>query len=243
MIGVGNPPTVALKNKSVPQRPVVLIDDRFETETIGSVFTFTEAVIGVPTQPLAEGVTVYKTFCCEEVVFTGVPEIFPEPLVARPVTFEILFRDQLYVVPLSPPLKTIVEIADPEQTVWLEGVATAFGTGLISIVAVLCEMHPDGEVAVIVMVPVFTVPVLFVPVPLIVFPVPDDGEIEVLPGKFPVQLKVVPGILLLNEIVEMEVPEQMDCDDGDAVITGGEFTVNVTVEDEAVPQLFVASTE
>ena len=81
---------------------------------------------------------------------------------------------------------------------------------MISIVTELCEVHPAGEVAVMVMVAVFTVPVLFVPDAAILFPDPDDGETDVLPGKLAVQVKVVPGILLPKEIGETEAPEQID---------------------------------
>ena len=61
----------------------------------GVGLTSTVAVIGVPVQPLAEGVTVNVTVCGVVVVFVSVPEILPLPLAAMPVTFAVLFRVQL----------------------------------------------------------------------------------------------------------------------------------------------------
>jgi hypothetical protein len=49
-------------------------------------------VIEDPTQPLAEGVTVKVTRTGADVVFVNVPEIFPLPLVAIPVTADVLSR-------------------------------------------------------------------------------------------------------------------------------------------------------
>jgi len=82
----------------------------------GVGLTVTVAVIGVPGQVLAVGVIVNVTVTGEEVVFVSVPLILPEPLAAMPVTVPVLFLVQLYVVPDTAPLNTIVVIVFPEQT-------------------------------------------------------------------------------------------------------------------------------
>jgi len=71
------------------------------------------------------------------VTLVSVPLILPEPLAAIPVTVPLLSLVQLYTVPATFPLNTIVVIADAEQVVCDEGVATAFGIGLTTTVAVI----------------------------------------------------------------------------------------------------------
>ena len=66
----------------------------------------------------------------------NVPLILPEPFAAIPVTATVLSRIQLYTVPATLPVNTIVVIAEPEQIVCEDGVATAFGTGFTTTVAV-----------------------------------------------------------------------------------------------------------
>lgn len=51
------------------------------------------------------------------VVLVNVPLILPLPLAAIPVTFTVLFLVQVYVVPLTAPLSTIVVIGLAEQIV------------------------------------------------------------------------------------------------------------------------------
>jgi len=77
------------------------------------------------------------------VVFVNEPLILPVPLAAIPVAVALLSLVQLYTVPATLPLNTIVVIADPEQIVCPDGVATAFGLGLTNTVAVI-----DGPVQV-----------------------------------------------------------------------------------------------
>ena len=57
---------------------------------LGVGLTRTVAVIGVPEQPLAEGVIVNVTVTGALVVLVRVPEISPEPFAAIPVTPAVL---------------------------------------------------------------------------------------------------------------------------------------------------------
>ena len=86
-------------------------------------FTNTVAAIGVPVQVLAVGVTVNVTFTGSAVVFVKDPLIVPVPLAAIPVIAALSFV-QLYIVELRPLVKAIAVIAEPEQTVCDDGVAT-----------------------------------------------------------------------------------------------------------------------
>ena len=54
----------------------------------------------------------------------------PDPLAAIPVTVPVLSLVQLNTVPATEPVNTMLVIADPEQIVCDDGVATAFGVGL-----------------------------------------------------------------------------------------------------------------
>jgi len=105
-------------------------------DTVGVGFTNTVAVIGVPAQPLAVGVMVKVTVTGALVVLVSVPDILPEPLAAIPVTATVLSLVQLNTVPATLPESTIVCIATPEHLVCEDGVATAFGVGFTSTVAV-----------------------------------------------------------------------------------------------------------
>lgn len=57
--------------------------------------TITVAVIGVPGQPLADGVIVKVTVTGDVVVLVNVPLMLPVPLAAIPVAVAVLFRVQL----------------------------------------------------------------------------------------------------------------------------------------------------
>jgi hypothetical protein len=96
----------------------------------GVGLTNTVAVIGAPGQPLAVGVIVNVTVTGANVVLVNAPLILPEPLAAIPVTETVLSLVQLYVVPTTLPLSTIVVIVAAEQMVCDDEVATAFGVGL-----------------------------------------------------------------------------------------------------------------
>ena len=95
----------------------------------------------------------------------SVPDILPVPLAAIPVTVALLSLVQLNTVPTTLPVSTIVVIATPEQTVWLEGVATAFGFGLSSTVAVVVGPAHPLAVGVMVKVTVWATKVVLVSVP------------------------------------------------------------------------------
>lgn len=84
-----------------------------------------------------DGVIVKVTSCGTNVLLVNVPEIFPVPDAAIPVTFTVLFLVQLNTVPATLPVNTIVVIAVAEQIVWLDGVAVASGVGLTITVAVI----------------------------------------------------------------------------------------------------------
>jgi len=137
----------------------------------GVGFTKTVAVIAVPVQPFAVGVIVKVTVTGALVVFVNVPEMSPLPLAAMPVTAAVLSLVQVYVVPLTDPVKAIVVIADAEQIVWLDGVAVAFGVGFTKTVAVIAVPAQPFAVGVIVKVTVTGALVVFVKVPEI-FPLP-----------------------------------------------------------------------
>lgn len=109
--------------------------------TTGVGFTVTVAVIGVPLQvrslEVKVGVIVKVTTCGLLVLLVSVPLISPVPLAGMPVAFTKLSLVQLYTVPGTLPDNTMVVIAEPEHVVCAGGVATAFGTGFTSTVAVI----------------------------------------------------------------------------------------------------------
>ena len=72
-----------------------------------------------------------------KVVLVNEPLILPAPMAAIPVTVATLSLVQLYTVPTTLPLFTIVVIAEPEQIVCEAGVATALGIGFTTTVAVI----------------------------------------------------------------------------------------------------------
>ena len=71
------------------------------------------------------------------VVFVSVPLISPAPFAPIPVTVTVLSLVQLYTVPTTLPVNAIVVIATPEHFVCDDGVATAFGIGFTTTVAVI----------------------------------------------------------------------------------------------------------
>ena len=75
------------------------------------------------------------------------------------------------MVPATAPVSTIGVIADPEQIVWLAGVATAFGVGFTSTVAVVVGPTQPFAVGVIVKVTVTGNKVVLVSIP-VMFPDP-----------------------------------------------------------------------
>ena len=84
---------------------------------MGVGLTTTITVIGVPGQPLADGVTVKLTVIAPNVVLVSIPLISPEPLLAIPVTVPVLFLVHVYVVPAVLLVNIISVIEAPEHIV------------------------------------------------------------------------------------------------------------------------------
>ena len=150
------------------------------------------------------------------------------PLAAIPVTVATLFLVQLYTVPTTLPVRAIVVIAEPEQIVWLEGVATVFGIGLTTTVARNGGPGQPLAVGVMVKVTVTAAKVVLVSDPLIV-PVPLAAIPVAVATLSRVQLNTVPATLPLGMIGVIAEPEQMVCVAGDAVAFGVGFTSTVAV--------------
>ena len=89
------------------------------------------------------GVIVKVTVIVALVVLFSVPDILPVPLFAIPVTVTVLSLIQLNTVPATLPVSTIVVIAVLLQIDCETGLATAFGIGFTTTVAVI-----DGPVQV-----------------------------------------------------------------------------------------------
>src|SRR6266404_6781554 len=124
-------------------------------------------------------------------------------------------------------------MAEPEQMVCADGVATALGVGFTSTVA---ESGGPGQplaVGVIVKTTITGALVVLVSVPLIL-PVPLAAIPVTVALLFLVQLKVVPATLLVNTIVVIGLAEQTVCDNGVAVTSGVGFTSTVAVIDGPV---------
>lgn len=95
--------------------------------TVGTGFTVTVTVIGVPGHPPAVGVMVYTAVpAAVPVVLIVCTMLEPEPDVA-PVT-PLCDTVQLYVVPVTL-LVSEIDVALPEQIVADEGVAVTVGFG------------------------------------------------------------------------------------------------------------------
>lgn len=84
---------------------------------LGFGLTRTVAVIGLPAQPLADGVIVNVTVMGAAVVLVSVPLIFPLPLAAIPVTLTLLSLVHAYVAPAVLLVNAIVVIGLPEHTI------------------------------------------------------------------------------------------------------------------------------
>lgn len=88
--------------------------------TVGVGSTVIVKVIGVPSQPLAVGVTVIVevTEVVPVLVAVNAP-MFPVPDAGRPI--EVLLFVQLKVDPVTDPEKLIAVVEAPLQTVWFAG--------------------------------------------------------------------------------------------------------------------------
>ena len=200
--------------------------------TVGVGSTVTVAVIDGPTQPLAVGVMVKTVVCITPTALVSVPEILPVPLAGMPVSVMVLSLVQLYTVPATLPLSTMVVIVELLQIVCDAGVATAFGVGLTNTVAVILgPVHVTPalvKVGVIVNVTVTGAKVVLVSVPDIL-PVPLAAIPVTVATLSLTQLYTVPATLPVSTIVVIGTPEHTVCDEGVATAFGIGFTTIVAV--------------
>ena len=132
------------------------------------------------------------------------------------------------MVPVVLLVKTIVVIVAPEQIVWLDGVATAFGVGLTNTVAVVVGPEQPLTVGVIVKVTVIGAKVVFVKVPDIL-PEPLALMPVTVAALSRVHAYVVPEAPLVRTIVVIGAAEQIVCDEGVAIAFGVGLTNTVAV--------------
>jgi hypothetical protein len=164
-----------------------------------------------------------------KVVLVNVPAILPVPLAAIPVTVTVLFLVQLYTVPTTLPVSAIVVIAEPEQIVWLDGVATAFGIGFTMIVAVIGVPGQPLATGVIVKVTVTAALVKLVNAAAGTLPAPLAGRPVTVALLSLTQLYTVPATAPVNTIGRVVDPVQIVCVVGVAVAFGVGFTNTVAV--------------
>ena len=127
------------------------------------------------------------------------------------------------------PLNTIVVIADPEQLVWDDGVATAFGIGLTIIVAVMGIPEQPLAVGVMVKVTVTAALVVLVRTAAGTLPVPLAARPVTTTLLSLVQLYTVPATVPVNTICWLDEPVHIVCVDGVAVAFGVGLTNTVAV--------------
>lgn len=138
--------------------------------TVGIGFTVIVNDLAVPGQPFLTGVTVMVATVGMVPVLLAVNEtISPVPLAAKPM--EVLSFAQLYVVPLTAPVKAIAEVEALAHTVWLDTVFTV-GIGLTVIVNVFTVPVQPLLVGVTVMVATDAVAPELVAVNAAISPVP-----------------------------------------------------------------------
>lgn len=118
-------------------------------------------------------------------------------------------------------------IADPEQIVWLAGVATAFGVGLTNTVAVIGAPKQPLASGVMVKVTVIGALVVLINVPII-SPTPLAGIVPVTATVLSlVQLNTVPATLPVNTTGVIALPEQIVWLEGVATALGVGLTITV----------------
>ena len=158
-----------------------------------------------------------------------VPLIFPDPLAAMPVTLTLLSLVQLNTVPTTLPVSTIVVIAVLLQIDCDDGVATAFGIGFTTTVAVMLgpvQVTPAlVKLGVIVKVTVCATNVVLVSAALIL-PVPLAARPVTFTLLSLVQLYTVPATLPVKAMLAVD-PEQIVCAGGVATAFGIGFTTTV----------------
>ena len=203
-----------------------IVCDAGVATAFGVGLTNTVAVIAAPGQLFAVGMIVKVTVTGALVVLVKEPDMLPEPEAAMPVVLAVLSLVQAYVVPLTAPESTIVLIEAAEQIVCEAGVATAFGVGLTTTVAVIAapgQLFADG---VIVNVTVTGALVVLVSEPEIL---PDP--LAAMPVTLAVLLRVhayvVPDTAPVNTMVLIDAAEQIVCEAGVATAFGVGLTVTV----------------
>ena len=132
------------------------------------------------------------------------------------------------MVPLTLPDIKMVVIGNALQTACDAGVATAFGVGLTSTVAVIGVPGQPFAVGVMVNVTVIGALVVLVKVPLIL-PEPLAAIPVTVTVLSLVQLNTVPLTLPLNTMVVIVAAEQIVCDAGVATALGVGLTKTVAV--------------
>lgn len=163
------PGTLLVNTIVVMALPEHIACDTGVAMALGIGLTSTVAVIGVPVQPLADGVMVKVTSsgAVEVIDSNSVPLIgLPVPLAGMPVTCTRLSLVHVYVVPGILLVSTIGVIGEPEQIVWLTGEAKASGEGFTNTVAVVVGPTQPLAVGVIVKVTVTGTKVVLVSMPL-----------------------------------------------------------------------------
>jgi len=210
------PTTLPLFTIVTIAEPLQIVCADGKATALGIGFTITVAVTEGPVQVtpalVKDGVMVKVTVTGAKVVFVSVPLILPVPLAAIPVTGEVVSLVKLYTVPATLPVSAIGVMAEPEQIVCADGVATAFGIGFtttVAVIAVPVQVTPalvkDG---VIVKVTVTGAKVVFVSVPLIL-PEPLAAIPVTVALLSLVQLYTVPATLPLFTMVVIEEPLQI----------------------------------
>lgn len=136
-----------------------------------------------------------------KVVLVKVPlMLIPDPLAGMPVTVATLSRTQLYTVPPTLPLSAIEVIAVPEQVVCDDGVATAFGIGFTTIVAVVVGPGQLLAVGVTVNVTVTAALVRLFNTAAGIFPAPAAGKPVTVATLSLTHAYVVPATAPVNTI-------------------------------------------
>ena len=161
---------------TAPLNVTVVVDPLLHTTwldgvtTVGVGCTVIVKLVDAPVQPLAVGVTVIVATWSVVPLFTAVNDaILPVPLPARLIL--VLLFVQLYVVPLTAPLK-VTAVVDPLlHTTWLDGVTTV-GVGCTVIVNDDDVPTQPATVGVTVIVATWSVVPLFVAVNTAISPLP-----------------------------------------------------------------------
>lgn len=157
--------------------------------TVGEGFTVMVNEVGVPGQPLAEGVAVMVAVTGVVPVLVAVKApMFPLPDVANPMEPSLFV--QVYVVPVTVPAKFTAVVLAPLHTVWLPTAFTV-GVGFTVMVNVLGVPGHPLALGVTVMVAVTGVLPVLVAVKAPMFPLPDAAN--PMEGVLFVHVNEVPG--------------------------------------------------